>query len=75
MLIRTLIDIYIFILIIDVIISYIPQYKSHPVAIRIKQISDYTCGPVRRMLPEMDIPFDISPMIVILVLKIFVAIF
>jgi len=69
-LIRTLIDIYILILIIDVILSYLPQYKSHPFSVRIKQVSDFSCGPVRRLLPKMDIPFDISPMVVIFCLKI-----
>ncbi len=73
--IRTLIDIYIFILIVDVIISYIPQYKNHIAAIRVKQIADYSCKPVRKLMPDLDIPFDISPMIVIFILKIFVAVF
>lgn len=73
--IRTLIDIYILILIVDVIMSYLPQYKNHPFSVRIKQVSDFSCGPIRRLLPPMEIPFDISPMIVIFALKIFVAIF
>lgn len=67
--IRTIIDIYSLILIIDVIMSYLPQYKSHPFVYRIKKLSDLTCAPVRKMLPRMDIPFDISPMIVIFALQ------
>lgn len=68
--IRTIIDIYILILIVDVILSYLPQFKSHPLAVKIKQFSDFTCAPVRRFLPKLDIPFDISPMVVIAALKI-----
>ena len=73
--IRTLIDIYILILIIDVILSYLPQYKGHPFVVKVKQLSDYSCAPVRRLLPPNEIPFDISPMVVIIFLKIFVALF
>lgn len=67
--IRTIIDIYILVLIIDVILSYLPQFKGHPFAIKIKQFSDFTCAPVRRFLPKLDIPFDISPIVVIGALK------
>lgn len=69
-LIRALIDIYILILIIDVILSYLPQYKGHPFSVKVKLISDFSCAPVRRLLPKLDIPFDVSPMIVIFCLKI-----
>lgn len=73
--ISTLIDIYILVLIVDVILSYLPQYKSHPFTVRIRQMSDFTCEPVRRVLPPNEIPFDISPIVVIFILKILSAIF
>lgn len=73
--ISTLIDIYILVLIVDVILSYLPQYKSHPFTVRIRQLSDFACEPVRRVLPPNEIPFDISPIIVIFILKILSAIF
>lgn len=73
--INTLIDIYILILIIDVIVSYLPQYKSHPLSVRVKQLSDLSCEPIRRVLPPNEIPFDISPIIVFFILKILSALF
>lgn len=73
--IRAIIDIYILILIVDVIISYLPQYKKHPFALNVKKIADFSCEPVRKLMPPNKIPFDISPIIVIFALRIFVAIF
>ena len=73
--ISALIDIYILILIVDAILSYLPQYKGHPFTVRIKQLSDFACEPVRRVLPPNEIPVDISPFIVIIILKIISAIF
>jgi YggT family protein len=67
-LIRALIDLYILLLIVDAIISYLPQFKNQIWAKKIAQFANYTCAPVRRYLPS-DIPFDISPIIVILLLK------
>tara|TARA_Y100000296_G_C5177160_1_gene260774 strand:- start:2951 stop:3175 length:225 start_codon:yes stop_codon:yes gene_type:complete len=72
--IRALIDLYILVLIVDVIVSYLPQYKHHPVAIKIKQLADFSCNPIRRVLPPHQIPFDISAIIVIAGLKVFEAI-
>lgn len=66
--IRALIDLYCFILIIDWILSYLPQFSHHPVVKKIAQIANYTLNPVRRYLPK-ELPLDISPLIVILVLK------
>ena len=62
--IRALIDLYIFILILNVILSYIPQARGHEVAIKIKRIADYSCSPIRKMLPQ-DSAFDFSTVLVI----------
>jgi len=67
-LIRALIDLYILLLIIDAILSYLPQFKNQIWAKKIRQVANYTCAPIRRYLPA-DIPFDASPLIVILLLK------
>lgn len=72
--IRFLIDIYIFILIADIILSYIPDIKNHQATQFIKKIADFTCRPIRKQLPP-DLPFDFSPLIVMLLLRLFVAIF
>ncbi|MDD0853842.1 YggT family protein [Halobacteriovorax sp. GB3] len=67
--IRALIDLYILILFVDVILSYIPQYRRTVWGLKVKQVSDFTCAPIRRILPQHDLPFDFSPLIVILGLK------
>ncbi len=66
--IRALIDLYILLLIVDVILSYLPQFKSHIVVVNIRKAANFTLAPVRKYLPQ-DLPFDISPIVVILLLK------
>ena len=66
--IRTLLDIYIFVLIADAVLSFFPQVRHHQVVLGVKQAADFTCRPVRRLLPQ-DLPFDFSPLIVILGIK------
>ena len=66
--IRTLLNIYIFVLIADAILSYFPQFRHQQVVLGIRQAADFTCRPVRRLLPP-DLPFDFSPLIVILGIK------
>jgi YggT family protein len=71
--IRLLIRVYIFVLIADAILSYLPQYRNTTWAQKIRMIADFTCAPIRKVLPP-DLPFDFSPLIVILLLQVLVAI-
>lgn len=66
--IRVLIDLYTFLLIVDIILSYLPQYRHQPIVSNIRRAADFTCAPIRRWLPR-DLPFDFSPIIVIALLK------
>ncbi len=66
--IRLVIDSYIFLIIIDAVVSYIPQAKFHPLAKKLRMVTDFTQKPLRSHLP-MDLPFDPSPIIVILLLN------
>ena len=66
--IRFFINLYIYIIIADVIISFIPQYANEPWARFIRKLANYTLDPVRKILPK-DLPFDISPLIVIILLQ------
>ena len=66
--IRFFINLYIYIIIADVIISFIPQYANEPWARFIRKLANYTLDPVRKILPR-DLPFDISPLIVIILLQ------
>ena len=68
--IRSLINLYVLVLIIDVILSYLPQFRHQPWAQFIKRAADFTCRPVRQIMPP-DLPFDFSPMIVIIGLQLF----
>ena len=70
--VRGLIDLYIFVLIIDVVLSYFPGIRNASYVVLIRRISDLTCAPIRRFLPR-DLPFDFSPFIVILGLKFIVS--
>lgn len=66
--IRVLINVYIVFLIFDAILSYFPNYYRTDWGKKIKMTADFTCKHVRKHLPP-DLPFDISPVIVILSLK------
>lgn len=68
--IRFIIKIYIYILIVDSILSYFPQYQNKPWAKQIKQLADFTLKPVRSVLPDANLPFDISPIVVIITLNV-----
>lgn len=66
--IRTLLDLYILIIIADVIISYIPSIKYHPWARQVHLASEWSCRPIRKMLPN-HWPIDASPLVVILAIN------
>lgn len=72
--IRFIIRVYMFVIFLDVILSYIPQLRFHPVRKKINQLAEYTCAPIRKFLPP-SLPFDLSPMIVIFLLVMFIELF
>lgn len=70
--IRSILNVYVLVLIVDVILSYLPQFKNYPAALYIKKAADFTCKPVRKLISQMvpqDFPFDFSPFVVILIIK------
>lgn len=71
-LIRAFINIYILIIIIDVILSYLPEYAKTAWGKKIRVLSDYTCAHVRKYIPK-DLPMDPTPLIVIVALKAMIA--
>lgn len=70
--IRLIIRLYILVLILDAIISYFPNLKYNKIAIKIKQLADFTLAPIRRVLPD-DLPFDLSPVVAIIILNLIMA--
>lgn len=66
--IHYLLQIFIYILIIDVILSYFPQLRSQEWARRLHQIADIPQKPIREMLPQ-NLPLDPTPMILIVLIQ------
>jgi len=58
------------IIIFDAILSFLDIKKNNIILIKINQISNYILNPIRRKIKNIDIGFDISPLIAILLLKI-----
>ncbi|MCM2350373.1 MAG: YggT family protein [Bacteriovoracaceae bacterium] len=68
-LIHYLLQIFIYILIIDVILSYFPEVRSQEWARKLHQIADIPQKPIREMLPQ-NLPLDPTPMILIILIQI-----
>lgn len=66
--IRALLQLYIYIIIIDVLLSWMPQARSQKWAQKLHKIADASQKPIRELLPR-DIPLDPSPMIVIILIQ------
>jgi YggT family protein len=66
--IHNLLQLFIYILIIDVIMSYFPQFRGQKWAQILHKIADAPQKPIREMLPQ-GMPFDPSPMIVIILIQ------
>ena len=76
--IRFVIDLYILLIIVDTVLSYLPQFRVERWAVFIRQVSGYSLNPVRKMIDRTfpnQLPFDLSPLVVILLLKLFIALF
>lgn len=68
-LIRTLLNLYIILLIIDSVLSYFSQFDRENWRIKIKKYADYSLEPIRKKLPAHHLPIDISPIIAILIIQ------
>ncbi len=68
--IRALLNLYILLLVIDTVLSYMPSLNKNIWALRIKKYANFSLAPIRKYLPP-SMPFDISPLIAILLIKIF----
>jgi len=66
--IRVLIDFYVFLLVLNAILSYIPSIQKYEWVLYFKKVSDYTCRPIQQYLPK-DLPVDVSPLVVIVLLN------
>ncbi len=66
--IRFVIEVYVFLIIVDAILSYIPSLRHNEIVRSLRKVTDLTQKPIRNALPH-DLPFDPSPIIVILLLN------
>ena len=66
--IHSLLQLFIYLLIADVILSYFPDVRRQKWAETLHKIADAPQKPIREMLPK-DIPIDPSPMIVIILIQ------
>lgn len=66
---HSLLQLFIYLLIGDVILSYFPDVRRQKWAETLHKIADAPQKPIREMLPK-DIPLDPSPMIVIILIQI-----
>lgn len=68
---HALINIFILMVLVDAVISFVPNpnVQRHPVVIQLRKIVDVPQRPIRQLLPP-NIPFDPSPLIIILFLRI-----
>ncbi|HXH75792.1 MAG TPA: YggT family protein [Bacteriovoracaceae bacterium] len=67
-LIHTVLRLFIFVIFIDVVLSYLPDMKRQKWAQVLHKIADAPQKPIREALPQ-DLPLDPSPMIVIIVIN------
>lgn len=67
--IHTILQLFIYLIIIDIVLSYIPQARAQSWAQTLHKIADAPQKPIRDLLPR-DIPLDPSPMIVIILIQI-----
>jgi YggT family protein len=69
LMIHNLLQIFIYILIVDVLLSYFPQMRMQKWAQIIHQIADAPQKPIRDILPK-DMPIDPTPMILIILIQV-----
>jgi YggT family protein len=67
---HALINIFILMVLADAMISFVPNpdVQRHPVILQLRKIVDIPLRPIRQLLPP-NIPFDPSPIIMILLLR------
>jgi uncharacterized protein YggT (Ycf19 family) len=68
LIIHQLLQLFIWITIADIVLSYVPDARKQKWAQMIHKVADVPQKPIREALPK-DIPLDPSPMIVIIVIQ------
>jgi YggT family protein len=66
--IRLLLNLYVFIIIVHTVLSFLPQLAEHPIVINVRKIAEFSLKPVRQYLPK-EWTIDVSPVVVILAIQ------
>lgn len=66
--IHAILQLFIYVIIIDVLMSYFPQVRSQKWAETLHRIADAPQKPIREMLPK-HMPLDPTPMILIILIQ------
>jgi YggT family protein len=66
--IHALLQLLIYVIIVDVLLSYFPQFRSQKWAELVHKVADVPQKPIRELLPE-GLPLDPAPMIVIILIQ------
>jgi YggT family protein len=66
--VHQLLQLYIYVIIADILMSYIPEARKQKWAQVLHKIADAPQKPIREMLPE-NMPLDPTPMIIIILIQ------
>jgi|GEM_PF-566998 len=69
--IRTLLNLYIYLVIIDTFLNYFPKWENTEWRNKIRRYSNFALIPIREKIEVLKLPVDISPLILILLIQIF----
>jgi YggT family protein len=72
--IHAILQIFIYILIADVILSWLPDVRKQPWAQKLHEFANIPQKPIRDLFPK-DIPIDPAPMILIILCQILMSLF
>lgn len=72
-LLRLVLNLYILVILVDTVVSYIPNLASNQVFQFNRKLAEITLKPVRKMLSP-DLPVDLSPAIVVILVFVLKAI-
>ncbi len=71
--IRFLLSLYAFVIILDWILGYLPDYRKTQWGQFVVKLANYSLAPIRKLVPP-DLPIDPSPAIVLILIQLIKAI-
>lgn len=69
MLVRSAFDVYSWIIIARILMSWVPHNPNHPVMRFIYEVTEPLLAPIRNLMPRTSMPIDFSPIIAVLLLN------